>query len=98
MPRKKGNPSYEGKNGRQLLLCDPQSLDRDWARRRRRTGKSKSDIIQHCLLTTDTVDTVTRQTMQELAGGVAAPPARRSARDDRGALGHLTLSPRKGPT
>ena len=33
----------------------------------KRTGKSKSDLIQHCLLTGDTVDSVTRDTMTKLA-------------------------------
>lgn len=74
MPRKKGNPAYEGKNIASSYCVTRQAWIR-LGKAERRTGKSKSDIIQHCLVTQDTVDTVTRATMEALSGGVAAPPA-----------------------
>jgi len=66
MARKKGRPAYANKKVLSSYCVD-RSTWLAMSAAEKRTGKSKSDLIQHCLLTGDTVDSVTRDTMTKLA-------------------------------
>lgn len=66
MGRKRGKPAY-GKKSQATSFITPLRAMTKLKAAERRTRKSRSDIITHCMLTPDTVDTVTRETMEQLA-------------------------------
>lgn len=64
MGRKKGRPVFKRKSRATSFICTREAWDKLRAAERR-TGKSRSDVITHCLL--QEADKITREMFDRLA-------------------------------
>lgn len=64
MGRTRGKPAYRGKTEATSVILQPVALMKSQAAEKR-TGKSRSDVVNHCLL--KEADNITKKTFEKLA-------------------------------